>query len=582
MIDRKEIAAAFEETAALLELKGENPFKVKAYTQAARAILSVPGDLADLVTTGRVASVKGFGRTLAGHVAELVTTGRLGLLVELRNHFPAGVLEMMQVPGLGPKKVKALYEDLGIKSLGELEYACRENRLVTLKGFGAKTQAKVLQGLEALKKYRGRHLWAEVEHTALDLAAGLAGCPEVGRVELAGSFRRRKEIVKDLDLVAVSQSPAGAVECLEGLDLVEALTGGAETKFSFRLKTGLNADLRLVPAESFAFAWHHFTGSTEHNTQMRQRAKTRGFKLNEYGLFDQAGRNVSPGIVLDETGVFNLLDLPFIPPELREGLGEIEAAAAGRLPRLIEDKDIRGLFHVHSNYSDGGLTLADLIRHARALGYEYLGLSDHSRGAAYAGGLDLPALDRQWAEVLELRQGNPDFGLFWGIESDILPDGSLDYPPQVLARFDFILASVHSHFSLTEKEMTARLVKAVQNPFTTILGHPTGRLLLAREPYALDLPAVLAAAAEHGVAVEINANPHRLDLDWREMRRAKDLGLKTIICPDAHSASGLQDARYGVNAARKGWLTQEDVINSLSRMEMARFLEARKRKAGAG
>ncbi|MEW5724626.1 MAG: DNA polymerase/3'-5' exonuclease PolX [Thermodesulfobacteriota bacterium] len=571
-MDRKQVGAALEEVAVLLELKGENPFKARAYNQAARTVTALETDLDGLVASGDIAQVKGLGKTLAAQVTELVRTGRLSYLEELRGSFPAGLLDLLEVPGLGPKKVKALHEGLGITSLGELEYACQENRLVTLKGFGAKSQANVLKGLEALKKYRGRHLWAEVEETALALKERLAACPEIRRVELAGSFRRGLEVVKDLDLVAAGDEPGRVARYIEGLDLVDAMEGGAETKFSFRLKNGLSADLRLVSAQAFPFAWHHFTGSQEHNTQMRRRAKDRGLKLNEYGLFDAEGRTPA---VTDEAGVFGLLGLPFIPPELREGLGEIEAAENGELPELVAAADIKGVFHVHSNFSDGGMSLNEIILACKDLGYRYVGLSDHSRSAFYAGGLKEEDLWRQFDEVERLRLEHPDFGLFWGIESDILPDGALDYPDEILARFDFVIASVHSHFRMPEKDMTRRLITAVQNPFTTILGHPTGRLLLAREPYELDLEAVLQAAAATDTAVEINANPHRLDLDWRELRRAKKMGLKTIICPDAHSAPGLTHTRHGLTTARKGWLTRNDVLNCLEVKEMAEYLGRR-------
>lgn len=575
-MDRKHVAQALEELAVLLELKGENPFKVRAFQRAARTVLSLEDGLDELVESGGLAKVKGIGKTLTGHITELVKTGGLDYLDDLRNSFPAGLLEMLQVQGLGPKKVKVLYQDLGVTSLGELEYACHENRLVPLKGFGAKSQAKVLQGLENLKRYRGRFLWSEVEPQARELAARLAEGHCIERVELAGDFRRGREVLECLDLVGISPSPAKVARYLENLDLVESMDGGAKTKFTIRLKSGLKVDLRLVSAESFPFAWRHFTGSKEHNAIMRRRAKAMGLELSERSLLDRPGRTQ---VAADEAEVFALLDLPFIPPELREGLGEIEAAEAGSLPGLVREADLKGVFHVHSTYSDGGLSIAELTVQCRDLGYEYLGLSDHSQSARYAGGLTLADLNRQLAEVEKVRAENPDFGLFWGIESDILADGALDYPDEVLAGFDFVIASVHSGFSMPEKEMTARLVRAVRNPYTTILGHPTGRLLLAREPYALDLTVVLAAAAKTGTVIEINANSHRLDLDWREMRRAKALGLKMMICPDAHSAAGLRDTRHGVRIARKGWLTKDDVLNCLSRKEVDMFLaDLRKRR----
>lgn len=569
-MDRRSIASVLEEIAVLLELQGENPFKVRAYQQAARTVTVMEEEPAGLVEGERLADVPGIGKALSQKITELVRTGRLAYLDTLRAAVPAGLVDMLRVPGLGPKKVRELHRELGISSLGELEYACRENRLIGLKGFGLKTQANILRGIEHLKQYRGRFLWAEAEPSALALVDALGACSSVRRVEAAGSFRRCKEIVKDLDLVAVSSDPSQVRTFLEQLDLVETVVSGGETKMTIRLTTGLNADLRLVSADEFPFALHHFTGSKDHNTLMRTRAKSRGMKLNEYGLFDGAGETPR---VRDEAGVFGLLDLPVIPPELREGAGEIEAAENGTLPDLITVADIRGVFHLHSLDSDGRLTIEQLLDACRERGYEYMGVSDHSRSAYYAGGLTLDDVRRQSDDVLRLRDRYGDFLLFWGIESDIQPDGSLDYPDDVLAGFDFVIASVHSHFSMTAKEMTDRLIRAVRNPYTTILGHPTGRLLLAREPYPLDLAAVLEAAAEAGTIVEINANPHRLDLDWREMRLAKALGLKMMINPDAHSAEGLNDVRFGVNAARKGWLTRTDVLNTLSGSAMLHFLE---------
>lgn len=571
-MDRKYLAAALEEVAVLLDLKGENPFKTKAYAQAARAILTYDGDLEGLGGP-QGPKIKGIGQSIGAQLAELVHTGRMTFLEELKASLPAGLLELLPVPGLGPKKVKALHDHLGIHSLGELEYACHENRLVGLKGFGAKTQANILQGIESVKKYRGRFLWADLEANALNIKELVAAAPGMARVELAGSFRRGLETIKDLDLVATGPDPDQFRGYMTKLGLLTGSVSKAETKFSLALKEGPQVDIRLVAPPAFPFAWHHFTGSKEHNTMMRQRAKARGLLLNEYGLFDRQDRSPS---VADEAGVFGLLDLPFIPPELREGLGEIEAAEAGLLPELVTSRDIKGFFHVHSNFSDGSMSISEIAAHGQRLGYEYLGLSDHSVSAKYAGGLDRTALDRQWDEVRRVRDQFPDIGLFWGIESDILPDGNLDYPEEILARFDFVIVSVHSHFHLPEKDMTDRIIRAVSNPWATVLGHPTGRLLLAREPYALDLPAVLAAAAESGTAIEINANPHRLDLDWREMRLARKLGLKMVICPDAHSLEGFNHVRYGVQVARKGALTRADVLNSLDRAAMTDYLGCRK------
>ncbi|MBW2091217.1 MAG: DNA polymerase/3'-5' exonuclease PolX [Deltaproteobacteria bacterium] len=574
-MERKEIAKVLEEVGTLLELKGENPFKIRAYQQAARIVLQLEGDLAELAESGGLDQVKGIGKALSGKIAELVSTGRLEYLDQLKASFPPGLFEMLRIQGLGPKKIKILYEDLGLTNLGELEYACLENRLVGLKGFGKKTQTNVLNGIQNLKQYRGYFLWSEAEASVLELVGALKACPAVERVETAGDFRRFNEIVSSIILVAVSDAPEEVARFLQDSGLIEFFEIQNKSGLSLVLKSGLRAEVRLVPEERFFYTWYYLTGNEEHLALMQQRARSRQLNLDPNGLLDQAGQ-ARP--VSDEAEVFSLLDLPWIYPELREGRGEIEAAEAGGLPELVRLSDIKGIFHVHSNYSDGGLSIVEAVTWCQERGYEYLGLTDHSRTAAYAGGLTLEDLENQLEEVKRIRAEYPDFKLFWGIESDILPDGSLDYPDDVLAKFDFVIASVHGAFRLPEKEMTARLIRAVRNPDTTILGHPTGRLLLAREPYAFDLLAVFTVAAETGTAIEINANPHRLDLDWREMQQAKSLGLKMMISPDAHSIEGLTHIRYGVQVARKGWLTSADVLNCLNQHEMTLFLDNYRKK----
>jgi len=574
-MERKEIAKVLEEVGTLLELKGENPFKIRAYQQAARIVLQLEGDLAELAESGGLDQVKGIGKALSGKITELVSTGRLEYLDQLKASFPPGLFEMLRIQGLGPKKIKTLYEDLGLTNLGELEYACLENRLAGLKGFGKKTQTNVLNGIQNLKQYRGYFLWSEAEASVLELVGALKACPAVERVETAGDFRRFNEIVSSIILVAVSDAPEEVARFLQDSGLIEFFEIQNKSGLSLVLKSGLRAEVRLVPEERFFYTWYYLTGNEEHLALMQQRARSRQLNLDPNGLLDQAGQ-ARP--VSDEAEVFSLLDLPWIYPELREGRGEIEAAEAGGLPELVRLSDIKGIFHVHSNYSDGGLSIVEAVTWCQERGYEYLGLTDHSRTAAYAGGLTLEDLENQLEEVKRIRAEYPDFKLFWGIESDILPDGSLDYPDDVLAKFDFVIASVHGAFRLPEKEMTARLIRAVRNPYTTILGHPTGRLLLAREPYAFDLLSVFTVAAETGTAIEINANPHRLDLDWREMQQAKSLGLKMMISPDAHSIEGLTHIRYGVQVARKGWLTSADVLNCLNQHEMTLFLDNYRKK----
>lgn len=568
-MDRKELSSILEEVALLLELKGENPFKIRAYQQAARIVLAMEGDLAALAETGELGKIKGIGKALNEKINEYITTGRLRYLDELKSSFPEGLLEVLKIKGLGPKKVKILYEDLGITSLGELEYACLENRLVTLKGFGSTTQKNVLTGIETLKKYRGFSLWAEMEESALELVRIIGQCPWVKQCELAGSFRRSNEIVNELELVASTNNPESVISYLGRSPLVQSLNADNPAELTVKLKLGDEAGIYLVTEETFAFAWHYHTGSQDYFRSMKAFAGEKGLDLSESGLADRQKGTIRAD---SEDQIFKSLGLGFIPPELREDLGEIEAAEKKTLPELIDLKDIKGIFHVHSNFTDGGQSIMESVKWCLENGYQYLGLADHSQTAAYAGGLTPDGLKRQWEEIESIRGKYPDFGLFWGIESDILADGSLDYPDDILGKFDFVVASVHSSFTMGREEMTQRLINAVRNPFTTVLGHPTGRLLLAREPYLVDLKAVIVAAAETGTAIEVNASPHRLDLDWREMRGAKDLGVKMVINPDAHSVRGLSDVRFGVEVARKGWLTSADVLNCLDRDEMSKFL----------
>ena len=469
-------------------------------------------------------------------------------------------------------KYKELIDQLGLRSLGELEYAGHENRLVTLPGFGKKSQENILRGIEHLKKFQGRFLFGEAYPQAGALLEKIQKHPQTLRADIAGSLRRRKEIVKDIDLVAESRKPEALMDLFTSLPLVEQITAKGPTKAAVLLKTGIQADLRVVGPGFFPFALHHFTGSKEHHIALRSLANDLGYKINEYGLY----KKEKPIACRDEAELYGHLGLAYIPPELREDWGEIEAAQGKKLPRLVEEKDLRGAFHFHTELSDGTPALSQWIQAAQTKGYRYLGISDHSQSAAYAGGLKSEQLKRQEEEIRRLNESQQEVHLFWGIESDIQPDGSLDYPDKELARFDFIIASVHSRFNMTEKEMTRRIVQAIENPFTTMVGHPTGRLLLARDPYPLDLDAVLQAAARRGVLIELNANPHRLDLDWRLMKKAKELGLQVVINPDAHHLEGLDDMAYGVGIARKGWLTREDVFNTREAQDVADYLEKRR------
>ena len=561
-MDRNEVARVLDEIAVLLELAGENPFKARSYAQVARQVEQLEEDLGVLVREGRLREIKGVGEALEKKIEELARTGVLEYHQKLRAQFPESLFELFGIPGLGPKRIRALYEELQVASLGELEYACHENRLVSLNGFGAKMQAKVLEGIEFAKRGRGLFLCGQAQEEAERLRGILEAGPEVVRVEVAGSLRRCKEVVKDIDLIAASGAPEGVMERFVGSEGVVHVVGRGETKTSVVLASGMGADLRVVGEEAFPYALHHFTGSKEHNVVMRQRAKERGLKLNEYGLF--RGEECVP--CASEEDLFEALGLPYIPPELREDRGEFEL---DRTPRLVERGDLVGVFHCHTRFSDGGMSLEELAERAADRGYGYVVVADHSRSAGYAGGLSVERVLEQHGRIDALNRKGLGARLLKGIESDIRGDGSLDYDDEVLARFDCVIASVHSGFGMSEAQATKRLVRAIEHPATTILGHPTGRLLLARAGYPVDMEAVFEACAAHGTAIEINANPHRLDLDWRYVRRAKERGVKLCIAPDAHSVAGLDDVVYGLGIAPvKGWLGPEDLLNCMGEEDL--------------
>ncbi|GMU90968.1 MAG: DNA polymerase/3'-5' exonuclease PolX [Candidatus Hydrogenedentota bacterium] len=558
---KKEVAAVLEEIAILLELCGENPFKARSYQNVARALEQHEEDLDTLVREKRLREVKGVGDALEQKIEELVTTGKLGYHQELRAKFPETLFEMFVIPGLGAKRIKTLYEDLKIQSLGELEYACRKGKIAGLKGFGEKMQQKILEGIAFSKKHQGLYLFHKALEEATRLREWIEKDKAVIRIEVAGSLRRRKEVVKDIDIVASSNKPETLMRRFVGAEGVERVTGHGETKSSVVLKSGMAADLRVVTAAEFPYALHHFTGSKAHNVAMRQRARDLGLKMNEYGLF----RGDTLIKCKDERALFKELGLPFIPPELREDMGELELNTE---PALVERTDLVGLIHCHTNYSDGAATVAQMAEAAKQEGYQYLVLADHSQSAAYAGGLSPTTVKKQHKEIDAINSKMKGFRIIKGIESDIRADGSLDYDESILKSFEVIIASVHSGLNMSEADATRRVVKAIENSYTTILGHPTGRLLLMREGYPLDYEKVFDAAVANRVAIEINANPHRLDLDWRYIKRARDKGVMFSIGPDAHSVEGIADVQFGVGIARKGWLAPEHLLNAMTAQQL--------------
>ncbi len=570
---KADIAAKFAEIAGLLEILGENPFKIRAHLNAARVLETTNEDIASLASEGALTSIKGIGKGIAEKITTLLQTGDLPELKALHEKVPGGVLDMLKIPGLGPKRVKAVWENLGVTTLGELEYACNENRLATLEGFGNKTQEKVLKGIATFHQFAGRWLLSEATKHAETALAWVKKHGDVKRAMIGGSIRRGKETVRDIDIIASSSKPLEVMEHFANAPFAVEVIAQSLAKTSVRFENGLQADLRVVADKEFPCTLYRFTGSREHNSAMKTFAESRGMKINEYGLF----KDKKPLPCNDETAIFEALGLSYIPPELREGLGEIETARNCNVFDLIEYNDLEGLFHCHTKYSDGRETLETMARACKELGFKYLGISDHSRSASYAGGLSIDDLKKQGDEIDKLNDKLDGFRIFKGVESDILGDGTLDYPDEVLEPLDFVIASVHSSLGMDEKKITTRIIRAVENPYTTMLGHPTGRLLLSREPCAVNMFEVIDACAKNNVIIEINANPHRLDIDWHLMHRAKSAGVMLSINPDAHRIAGLRHAKYGVMVALKGGLAKADVLNSMSLADVTCELAIRKK-----
>ncbi len=584
------IAAVLTDIATLLELKGENPFKVRAYVTGARVIEAMgEEEIAERIAAETLGEVKGLGEALVQKITELHRTGKLEFHEKLKASLPPGLVELLEIPGVGPKKIRALHDQLGVDSIAKLAAACREGKVAELAGFGEKTQTKILEGIANREAYGRRHLWWHAWTAAEPILAGLRALPQVEQAEHAGSLRRRMETVGDLDFLVATRDPQPVVDWFVRWPGVKEITAHGETKASVRLESGLQADLRLVPPEQFVFALHHFTGSKDHNVQMRHRALGRGLSMSEWGLVpaegegtakekaEQAGRQTD---IRTEEQLFTALGLRFIPPELREGLGEIEAAEAGPLPRLVEESDIRGAFHNHTTESDGHNTLEEMTRAAEALGWEYLGIADHSKSSVQARGLDETRLLAQVDKIRALNAtGKFKTHVFAGTECDILPDGRLDFAEDVLAQLDYVVASVHSAFRQPREEMTQRILRAIEHPHVTMLGHLTGRLLLERSGYEVDIERVIDAAIAHGVIIELNASPWRLDLDWRHWRRAAERGLLCAINPDAHATDQLGYVRTGVAAARKGWLTREQILTTRPLAAVQAYLSARRSRS---
>lgn len=570
-MDSRAVAHLLHEIVALLELQGEDPTVPAPYADAARSLAAAdPKPVGELLRRDR----RRFAPEVIEVLEELQETGESTLLDQLRESTPEGLFEMLRVPGLGPSRIRRIHEGLGLDTLQELEEAARDGRLAKLPRFGARTAEQVLRGIAWLKESGAQVLLPHGTAEALRMLAGIRRINGVVRAEIAGAIRRHCETVREVEIVAAcAREPEAVAAACARLPGTRDSVGSGTREVSIRFDDGMRLQLHCVPADEFVVTWFRATGSEAHVQEVVARAALRGLTLDAHHLRRADGSAVE---LADEPALFAAIGLPWLPPELREGLGESAAAAEGSMPALIELGDIRGVLHCHSQYSDGGATIAELAAEARRRGWSYLGISDHSQSAFYAGGLTAESLARQHEEIDAINASFSDFRVLKGVEADILPCGRIDYPVEVLDRFDYVIASVHSRFGMNEVQMTDRVLKALEDPHMAILGHPTGRLLLTREPYAIDMDAVMARAGECGVAIELNADPHRLDLDWRLCRSARRHGVRIEIGPDAHSVDGLDNMALGIGMARKGWLAAEDVINTSSADDLVAFATRRR------
>ena len=574
---RELLADVLEEIALLLELKDENPFKIRAYRQGALTVRNFAGDIVQLAACNQLTGIKGIGEALRDKLHALARTGILPFHQHLRAEFPPGLFDLFELQGLGPKKVKALYTLLVIRSIAELKAACDAGKVATLPGFSAKTQANILDAIARRDTFAGAFTLGAVTPLVTEMLDTLRLHPEISRCAVAGSFRRAKETVHDLDFLVATKSPALVCEDFTTLPQVAAIIACGETKASVRLHNGLQCDLRAVSNKQFPFALQYFTGSKEHNVALRARARTHGLSLNEYGFTATAeGAPATTPEVHEEADIYHALGLDFIEPELRENRGELEAAADHTLPKLVELSNLRGTFHNHTTASDGLDTLEAMVAEAIDMGLDYLGIADHSKSTFIANGLDEGRLLDQVAAIAKLNAAHPEFRIFAGTEVDILRDGSLDFADDLLSKLDYCVASVHNIFDLTEEEMTRRLCRAMENEHVTMLGHLSGRLLLRRDAYAVNHAMIIDCAAETRTLIELNCSPLRLDMDWRWWKRARDKGVLCSINPDAHSTARLHHIGLGVRLARKGWLRRQDILNTRPLAEVETFFKTPK------
>ncbi len=571
-MDRRGASRALEQIASLLEFKGENAFRVRAFRAAARALAAIPKDLHTALADGTIAATRGIGPATLHIIQELAGHGRAALLDELRREVPPGLVEMMRISGLGVQRIRQVHKLLGVDSLPELEAAARDGRLARLPRFGARTAENILRSIQFLRQAHGLRLRHHAEQEAETLVAALGELPGVAEVMIAGDLRRATEVVREVVLVVASEVPAAdlfrEVAQLPGVD---EFAGRDERLVTLHFAGGSAIQVIATPPVNLGAVLAEATGNEQHLEALQARAMSQGMTLSGAALWRGSVFVPTP----DEPSLYAALGLAWIPPELREGGDEIDLAAANRLPDLLEADDLRGFLHCHTGYSDGAATVEEMAMAARANGYEWIGITDHSQAAAYAGGLSAAALQRQADEIDRLNARLDGIQILKGVEADILRDGAIDYDSRVLDRLDFVIASVHNRFNLDPKAMTQRILAALDDPHVTILGHPTGRLLLSREPYELDMDAVLARAAERGVAVEINGDPHRLDLDWRYLAQAREFGTRISIGADAHSVAGMRNMRHGVGLARKGRLGPAAVVNTMNADQFLAFAAQR-------
>jgi len=579
-MDKNQVAEILDEMGTLLEIKGANPFRCRAFHNASVNIASLTEDLRELASTDRLTEIPGIGKGIAQIIRELVESSKSKEYEDLKQSLPPGLPELVKVPGLGPKRVKLLFEKLNIDSLTALEQAAMTHQLAEVPGFGKKSEENILKGIARLTKMQTKFTINIALEAAENLLRFLRGQKGVKRCEIAGSLRRCKEVIGDIDLlVSCNERSRKAIldSFVRHADIQSVLAQG-ETKISVRLSSGIQCDLRIVKDSEFAFALNYFTGSKEHNVDVRTRARALGLSLNEYGFtpLKEWKRSKKVPSCQSEEAIYKTLGMAYIPPEIRENLGECDAAEKGLLPHLVEQDDLRGTFHCHTSYSDGLSTLTEMTAFARKHGWEYWGVADHSGSAVYARGLTKERIREQHREIDFMTGSLKGIRIFKGIECDILPDGDLDMSDDELSAFDYVVASIHSKLNMTKKEATSRLVKALKNRSVSFIGHPTGRILLEREGYPLNMQEVIEAAADYGKGLEINSHPVRLDLDWRSLRYAKEKRVKIFINPDAHSAEGLLDVRYGVGIARKGWLESDDIVNTWPLKKVEAFFRSQR------